>query len=70
MKKLIYTLAVVVCAAAMVSCGNKTNETGRISEGKRSKMDSLSYYLGYVNSFGLQQSLPDAKLDWKVAIEA
>ena len=70
MKKLIYTLAVVVFAAAMVSCGSKTNETGRISEGKRSKMDSLSYYLGYVNSFGLQESIPDAKLDWKVAIEA
>lgn len=70
MKKLIYTLAVIVCAAAMVACGNKASENGRITKGSKSKMDTVSYYLGYINSFGIQESLPDAKLDWKVASDA
>lgn len=67
MKKLIYTLAVIVCAAAVVSCGNKANETGRITKGKRSSMDTLSYYMGYVNSYGFKANLPDAKVDWDIA---
>lgn len=70
MKKLFYTLAVVVCAAAVVSCGNDATETARISKGKKGQMDSLSYYLGYVNSFGFKASLPDVKVDWNISADA
>ena len=69
MKKLIYTLAAVVCAVAVVSCGSDAG-TGRISKGKRSQMDSLSYCMGYVNSYGFKMNLPDAKVDWSIASDA
>lgn len=70
MKKLIYTLAVVISAVAIVSCGDSANETGRISKGKRSEKDSLSYNMGYVNSFGFKANLPDAKVDWDIVADA
>lgn len=70
MKKLIYTLAVMIGAVAMVSCGNSTSENGRITKGKKSQMDSLSYYIGYSNSYGFISSMPDAKMDWDVVAEA
>ena len=70
MKKLIYTLAVIVCAVAVVSCGNESKTPSRISKGKKSEMDSLSYYMGYVNSYGFKMNIPDAKMDWDVTADA
>ena len=55
MKKLIYGLAAIAFAAMMVACGSNNDPYALgVSKGNKSQMDSLSYCMGYVNSFGFK----------------
>ncbi|MBR2073282.1 MAG: hypothetical protein IJ976_06445, partial [Alistipes sp.] len=68
MKKLIYTLAVVVCAAALVACGGSNKSTYK--KGSKSQLDSLSYAFGVNIGNGITYDMPDLKLDWEVMCDA
>lgn len=68
MKKIIYGLAVVLCAAAMVSCGSKVNEIG-VSKGNKSQMDSLSYAYGVNIINPMNNGVPEMKFDWTLLAE-
>lgn len=61
MKKIIFGAAMLVCAAAMVSCGGKT--PSGISKGSRSKMDTLSYAIGMNIGQGISGDMPEMKFD-------
>ena len=67
MKKIIYTAAVVMCAAVMAACGGK-NVT--FVKGDKSKMDSLSYAFGINIGSGIVYDMPELKLDWDVMCDA
>ncbi|MBE6200192.1 MAG: FKBP-type peptidyl-prolyl cis-trans isomerase [Rikenellaceae bacterium] len=69
MKKIFNVLAVVVCAAVMVSCGSKVNEFG-VSKGDKSKMDTLSYSYGVNFTNDMSQNVPEMKFDWNVLAES
>lgn len=61
MKKIIFGAAMLVCAAAMVSCGGKA--PSGISKGSRSKMDTLSYAIGMDVGRGIAGDMPEMKFD-------
>ena len=61
MKKIIYSLAVVLCAVAMVACGGKNT---LVKKGSKSNVDSLSYALGVDIGGGVVKNMPDMKFDW------
>ena len=69
MRKIVNLLAVVVCAAVMVSCGSKVNEFG-VSKGDKSKMDTLSYAYGVNFANDMLSNVPEMKFDWKVLADA
>ena len=69
MKKIIYGLAVVVAAVAMVACGSKTSEFG-VSKGDKSKLDSLSYAYGVNFTNDMNVNVPEMKFDWNVLADA
>ena len=62
MKKIIYSAVVVLCAIAVVSCGNGGK---KIQKGSKSKYDSVSYAVGADIGFGVSKNMPDLKFDWK-----
>ena len=62
MKKTIFSVAVAVCAVAvMSSCGNN----GLISKGNSSKLDTLSYALGSNIGMGMKYEMSDVPFDFK-----
>lgn len=65
MRKFINVLAVVVCAAVVVSCGSKVKEVG-VSKGSKSKMDTLSYAWGINFANDIRTGVPEMKFDWVV----
>ena len=56
MKKSFMVLAALVCAAMMISCGNKST---KIVEGDRGTLDSLSYCIGANIGSGIKYQLGD-----------
>lgn len=68
MKRLIYTVAVVVCAAVMTACGGQGNSPYK--KGSKSQMDSLSYAFGVNVGGGITYDMPDLKLDWAAMCDA
>lgn len=69
MKQIFNFLAVVVCAAVMVSCGSKVNEYG-VSMGSKSQFDSLSYSYGVDFTNDMYSSVPEMKFDWNILADA
>ncbi len=63
MRKIIYSMAVVLCAVVMVSCGGKNT---LVKKGSKSKVDSLSYAIGVDIGLGVASNMPDLKFDWEV----
>ena len=61
MKKIIYSAVVVLCAIAVVSCGNGGK---KIQKGSKGKCDSVSYAVGADIGFGVTSNMPDMKFDW------
>lgn len=71
MKKLIYSVAVVLVAAMALSCsGKKSSYMEGITKGSKSQMDSLSYAIGANVGYGVVADMPDLKLDWEVMAKA
>lgn len=68
MKKIIYSMAIVLCAVAIVSCGGNTSK--KIQKGSKSEYDSVSYAVGADIGYGVTQNMPDMKFDWKVLSDA
>ena len=68
MKKLIYTAAVVMCAAVVVACGGRSGAT--FVKGSKSNMDSLSYAFGVNIGSGITYDMPELKLDWAAMCDA
>lgn len=66
MKKIILSVAVIACAAMMVSCGGKP--TKGVVNGSLSKFDSLSYALGANMAYSIQNQMGDIPFDY-VAVE-
>lgn len=60
MKKVLFAAA-VVCAAALVSCGDK----GKVRMGSLSEFDSLSYALGANIGFGMNYEMKDIPFNYK-----
>lgn len=60
MKKVLFAAA-VVCAATLVSCGDK----GKVRMGSLSEFDSLSYALGANIGFGMNYEMKDIPFDYK-----
>lgn len=69
MKKFIYTVAIALCAAAMVACGGGNNKS-TYKKGSKSQLDSLSYAFGVNIGNGITYDMPDLKLDWEVMCDA
>ena len=69
MKKLIYSLAVVLCAVMVVSCGGNKYAV-KIQKGSKAKYDSLSYAVGADIGFGVTKNMPDMKFDWDALSKA
>ena len=63
MRKIIFSMAVVLCAVAMVACGGKNT---LIKKGSKSKADSLSYAIGVDVGTGIAKNMPDMKFDWNI----
>ncbi len=70
MKRLICIAIVALCASAMVACDNTTKGVSRVTMGDKSKIDSLSYCVGFINSGQFCNGMADVKLDWNLAAEA
>lgn len=70
MKKLIYSVAVVLVAAMALSCSGKKSYMEGITKGSKSKMDSLSYAIGANVGYGVVADMPDMKLNWEVMADA
>ena len=69
MKKIIYSAAVLLCAALAASCGGgKTPST--VTKGSKSKMDTLSYAMGVNMSYGIKQQMGDIPFDFDAVEEA
>ena len=60
MKKVLFAAA-AVCAAALVSCGDK----GKVRMGSLSEFDSLSYALGANIGFGMNYEMKDIPFNYK-----
>lgn len=70
MKRVICAAIIGLCASAMIACDDTTKGVSRISVGDKSKMDSLSYCVGFINSVQFCNGMADVKLDWNLTAEA
>lgn len=61
MRKIIFSMAVVLSAVAMVACGGKNT---LVKKGGKSNVDSLSYAIGVDVGMGITTNMPDLKFDW------
>ena len=68
MKKLIYTVAAMMCAVVLVACGGRSSSM--VQKGNKSEMDTLSYSFGVNIGGGITFDMPDLKLDWVVMGDA
>lgn len=68
MKKIIYSMAIALCAVAIVSCGGNTSK--KIQKGSKSEYDSVSYAVGADIGYGVTQNMPYLKFDWKAISDA
>ncbi len=68
MKKIILSVAVVVCAAMIVSCGSKP--TKGVVNGSLSKFDSLSYALGANMAYSIRNQMGDIPFDYDAVEDA
>lgn len=68
MKKIMFTAAVLVCAALAVSCGNKPAKG--VTKGSKAQFDSLSYALGANMGYGIQREMSDIPFDFDAVTEA
>lgn len=66
MKRVISAIIVAIATSAMIACDNTTTTTSRITKGDKTKMDSLSYCVGFENTHEFRNYMPDAKLDWNI----
>lgn len=64
MKRVICAAVVALSALAIVACNDTTNRASRIVSGDKSKMDTLSYCVGFGNTIQFCNGMADAKLDW------
>lgn len=69
MKKILYSVAIVLSAAIMLSCGSKSHYVQNVTKGNKSTLDSLSYALGTNVGFGFPYQMPDMKLNWETVAE-
>lgn len=69
MKKTISAAIIAILACTMIACDNTTTPTSRITKGDESKIDSLSYCVGFDNTLTFYLDMPDAKLDWNLVAE-
>ena len=60
MKKLIYTVAAMMCAVVLVACGGRSSSM--VQKGNKSEMDTLSYSFGVNIGGGITFDMPDLKL--------
>lgn len=69
MKRFI-TLAILAASAlGIIACNNTTKGTSRITVGDKSKIDSVSYCIGFGNTIQFCTGMPDVKLDWNKVID-
>ncbi len=67
MKKIIYSLTIVLCAVMVVACGSKNTN---IQKGSKSQFDSVSYAVGADIGYGVTKNMPDMKFDWEAMCDA
>lgn len=59
----------IIAVACMVACNNFSHNQRRITKGDKSKMDSISYCIGFKNSMNLSTGKSDVRLDWNKVAE-
>ena len=64
MKRVICAAVVALSALAIVACNDMTKSASRITKGDKTKMDTLSYCIGFGNTIQFCDGMADAKLDW------
>ncbi|MFR9602722.1 MAG: FKBP-type peptidyl-prolyl cis-trans isomerase [Rikenellaceae bacterium] len=70
MKKTILTAAMAVAALCVVSCaGEQASENSNITEGKASKLDSLSYAIGANVAYGVSSHMGDIPFNYNTIAE-
>ena len=69
MKRVISVVIIAIASFAMIACDNTVKNTSRITAGDKSKMDSISYCVGFGNAIQFCAGMPDVKLDWNLVID-
>ena len=69
MRKILFSAAVVLCAALAVSCGSRKTST-MVTKGSQSKFDTLSYAMGINMCSGIKQQMGDIPFDFEAVEEA
>lgn len=66
MKKILFSTAVLLCAAVVMgSCASK----GTVTKGNTSKLDTVSYALGANIGFGMKHEFSDVPFDFKAIVK-
>ena len=68
MRKILFSAAVVLCAALAVSCGGR--KTTMVTKGSKAKFDTLSYAMGVNMCSGIKQQMGDIPFDFDAVLEA
>ena len=68
MRKILFSAAVVLCAALAVSCGGR--KTSMVTKGSKSKFDTLSYAMGVNMSHSIKQQMGDIPFNFDAVEEA